>query len=438
MSVTLPIARFTKDQQNRLVQDLFNKEDNIRCFFTTKDKQWVIVPHAYGMRHHLEDIEWAEPSPMHFDESLVKKPLTEAQQLEMGTPIDTIRDQEGVVREVLEHIPEGSNSRGSVFLNLPTGYGKTNLTVYLTTRWQRNVLILCHNQEVLSQWQEEYERLGCRVHHLKACDRMESCEPADVYLCGIQAASKLRYDRVRVGVVVYDEAHEATKTGLTESLLRVRPDILVMLTATAYRQDGLERYFEQYVEHFIKRSVKRMFRVHRCISGLVPTVRQKWIQGAKRIDYDTMIRSIMEKPEITTMIVNLILSIPHGPDNRLLVLFNRNTLLESVSALLEFPHTIINKTKSRQVPEDHGCVLIIDKKGKLGLNIPNASKLIITFSTNDVHQMQGRVRRDDFDLYLVQHDHGVFAKHIQKNLEFLSEIHRENVYDYYDTITMEP
>lgn len=450
MSVALFVSGLTVPQQEAIIEDLtittldphlgLKKaiDDKTRCFFTHQKR--VIVPYAYGQKYSSAIVPTPDRKELTFNPEFVSVPLTRQKQIDSGISIGNIRDQEGVVSEVLKRLPANNISKGSVFLNLPTGYGKTKLTVFLTTQWKRQVLVICHNQTVLDQWEEEYKTIGCKTVHLHNCDKLteEDIPIADVYLCGVQSASNLKFDILNVGVVIYDEAHEATKTCCSQSLLRVRPDIVVFLTATAYRNDEYEKCFSFYVDeqNIIKRSIKKTFNVHKCLTGIEPKIRTVWREGRKELDYNYLLDSIHKDPKFISMLVKLINSIPSSSTEKLLVMFNRNKVLNQVSEKIQIPHTVINKDKGKDVPADHSVVLIIDKKGKLGLDIKGAKSLLMTYTVKDINQLQGRIRDDNFHLYLILHQHYIFENHYNKNIDFLKKLHAESISSHITTIDL--
>ena len=87
---------------------------------------------------------------------------------------------------------------------------------------------------------------------------------ADVYIVGIRKASMMKNeDFVNIGTVIIDEAHIATVTAFTQTLLKFQPRYLIGLSATPDRpSDGLHSIFNFYfgpTKDFIIRREKRIY-----------------------------------------------------------------------------------------------------------------------------------------------------------------------------------
>jgi len=143
---------------------------------------------------------------------------------------------------------------------LPTGAGKTVIFSHLARLARRQVLVLAHREELLSQAREKLERAmeGAAVVAVEQGAQQASSD-AKVLVCSIRSLHEKRLARVihqrDFGLVVYDECHHAA----AEDNLRVLRQLgafdedwngtLLGFTATTARGDGkgLDTIFERIV-----------------------------------------------------------------------------------------------------------------------------------------------------------------------------------------------
>lgn len=334
-------------------------------------------------------------------------------QREEGVEEDKIKDQEEIVEEVLNFIPNG---RGSCALYASTGVGKTSMAIHLSAMWKKKVCVICANSLVQDQWVEEYREAGAKVSYITNPARLDLDPTADVYVCGVQMASNLDPTMTSdIGTLIYDEAHLATETAITCSLLNFTPNTLLLMTGSPQREDGLEAGLELYSgKKEIVRILKKTFDSYKCLSKLVPNTSKKIrFAGKERTDYSAAMDSIHIQPGFYPMIVGLIRYIHRQAleGEKVLVFFRLNAVIEDVSARLsDIPHVLVNKNKKPDLSET-SLILAIDKKMKEGVNVPGVKHILMTYSSKNVIQPEGRSRDDDFTFWQVIHQHKMFEDH---------------------------
>ena len=150
--------------------------------------------------------------------------------------------------------------RRRLLVHLPTGAGKTVIFSHLAKLARRQVLVLAHREELLTQAREKLVRAleGDTVVEIERGALRASAE-AKVLVCSIRSLHEDRLARVLrgrdVGLIVYDECHHAA----AEDNLRVLRQLgvfepafdgtLLGFTATTARGDGqgLDEVFEAVV-----------------------------------------------------------------------------------------------------------------------------------------------------------------------------------------------
>jgi len=178
----------------------------------------------------------------------------------MTAPSPTLRPYQ---REAIEAVLDARRSGvRRMLICLPTGAGKTVIFSHLAQLARRQVLVLAHREELLSQAREKLQNAlqGTAVVALeRGAERGARAGDAKVLVCSIRSLHEQRLAEViqgrNVGLVIYDECHHAA----AEDNLRVLRQIgvfdpawqgtLLGFTATTARGDGkgLDEVFERIV-----------------------------------------------------------------------------------------------------------------------------------------------------------------------------------------------
>jgi superfamily II DNA or RNA helicase len=177
--------------------------------------------------------------------------------LPLGAPADLRPYQRAAVDAVLAARRAGKRR---LLVHLPTGAGKTVIFSHLARLAKRQVLVLAHREELLTQARDKLERAlgGAAVVAIER-GALRASPSAQVLVCSIRSLHEERLARVMrgrdIGLIIYDECHHAT----ADDNLRVLRQLgvfepafagtLLGFTATTARGDGqgLDDVFEQIV-----------------------------------------------------------------------------------------------------------------------------------------------------------------------------------------------
>ena len=176
----------------------------------------------------------------------------------MTSPSPTLRSyQREAIAAVLEARRAGVRR---MVVCLPTGAGKTVIFSHLAELARRQVLVLAHREELLSQAREKLQQ-ALRGTAVVALERgaERGASDAKVLVCSIRSLHEQRLAEVirarNVGLVIYDECHHAAAEDNLRVLRQIGvfepnwPGTLLGFTATTARGDGkgLDEVFERIV-----------------------------------------------------------------------------------------------------------------------------------------------------------------------------------------------
>lgn len=317
-----------------------------------------------------------------------------------------------------------------VFLALATSFGKTLMAVYISCILKRKVLVLCHLTSVTRQWADEYinktttSLRPTRVQFVSG----EFLDPtADVYIMGILKASNFNFtSSCDIGTIIIDEAHIATKTCFTITLLKLKPEYLIGLSATPDRNDGLHKIFELYfgsTEGFIVRNlIKSETTVIRIDSKFTPTISYTISQGKYRLDWTKLQNSLSYNPERQKFIIELVLQRVSLGD-KILVLCGRVKEAESLLNMLdEYDVSVTTLFGSDKIYDADAQILIAtSKKAGVGFNHPSLTTMILTFDFKDIRQIEGRLRTFNGTILDIVDNNPILHKHWEERRLWYTE-----------------
>ena len=182
----------------------------------------------------------------------------------------SLRDEQKVVKtEAISHL----NKYGSTIIAAYPGFGKTSSAIYIATKIKLKTLIITHRIVLVKQWEQALNKFcpDSSVQVLTAKSVMEDC---DFYI--MNAINVPKHDKnfyKDIGFLMVDEIHCIMAEGLSKCMQRIVPRYLLGLSATPYREDGLDILLDLYFgKRKIYRKLHRKHTVYKIKTSFVPTV----------------------------------------------------------------------------------------------------------------------------------------------------------------------
>lgn len=290
----------------------------------------------------------------------------------------------------------------------------TCIAIYISSRIKLRTLILCHRIVLINQWKDSIEKFcpGSTVQVITAKSVMKDC---DFYI--MNATNVVKHTRSYykdIGMLIVDECHLIMAEKLSKCMSYVNPRYLLGLSATPYRNDGLNVLMDMY---FGKRKIiRKLFRKHivyRVDTGFKPEVK---LNKMGKIDWGSVLESQANHTPRNELILRII---QNFPDRVFLVLCKRvsqaNYLVERLNELGEDVTSLIGK---QQTYEQSSRILVgTSSKCGTGFDHPRMNSLILAADLEQYFiQYLGRVFRTQDGIPMIfdiVDSHGVLVKHFR-------------------------
>ena len=245
----------------------------------------------------------------------IKRPVRE-NFLTLNIPFDgVLRPEQTEVRK--EAIKQLSSS-GSILLSMYCGFGNSAASMKIACDIGLKTLIIVNKIILIKQW-EEGINIFCPKASVQKITTKSKKDDCDFYIINAQNVEKMGNSFFSdIGTVIVDEAHLIMAETLSRCLQWVHPRYLIGLTATPYRQDGLNLLLDLYFGKY--KIIRTLFREHiayKVLTGFKPIV-EKAING--RVNWSSVLESQANDTDRNELIIKIL---KHHTHRNFLVLTKR-------------------------------------------------------------------------------------------------------------------
>ena len=438
MSVIVPVSQFKpthiklinidlhvkpiepKSNNPKFFNNSFQKKSNIVEAFDTFEndkKDYACIPFSYYY-HHLSELQnipskGLELSSLQFKGELLSRQI-----------------------QVKDEIVEILNRTGSVVLSLHTGFGKTVMALYLTSRIKERTIILCHRKIIIDQWMNSvikylphasYAILGEDVKKKEKDlfpNRVNDNQNPDILICNVINIPKIEREFFSTfGLVIVDEIHTICTESFSKALRFIFPNYIIGLSATPFRSDGMDKLIELYCgPEMVIRKMWKHFNVYKLETDYKP---ESKFNIAGTLDWNSVLEGQSNDKPRNELIVDLC---RYFCQRNILVLVKRKEHALTLKHMLQKLGHDVDVFMDTQKHCNYDCRVLIAtySKGGVGFDHPKLDMLI---SGADVQEnfMQyiGRIfRRDDVaPIYIDLVDQmPTIKKHATQRLKICKEI----------------
>lgn len=230
--------------------------------------------------------------------------------------------------------------RGGI-ISIGCGNGKTVVALYIACQLKKKTIVVCHKSFLMDQWRERISQFvpDARVGLIKQAKVVtENC---DIVLASLQSLAMRDYDKsVFKGFhfAIIDEIHHTSAEVFSRALPKITSPIMLGLSATLKRADGLSKVFEWHVGKpvFVSKrkdsSLKVMMMPY---SHLSPDYGQEVTMWSGKPNVAQMITRLCSFPPRNRAILDALSSaIAQEPGRKTLILSDRRAHLSKLESMI--------------------------------------------------------------------------------------------------------
>lgn len=331
-----------------------------------------------------------------------------------------LRDEQKIVKkEALDYLTK----TGCVILSLYTGAGKTALSINLACNIKLKVLVIVNKIVLMKQWEESIIKF-CPEAIIQRLTPQSKIKDSDFYIMNAINVEKMGKTFYKdIACVIVDEAHLIMAETLVRSLKYICPRYLIGLSATPYRNDGLNGLLDFYFgKNKIIREMKRDHIIYRVYTDIKIDME---LADNGRVNWGAVLKSQSENKERNELIVRII---QHFKERNFLVLCKRveqaNYLVKRLKEICEYVDNLIGS--KQEFDKDARILVGIHQKISVGFDHPKLDTLLLATDLDSYFiQSLGRVfRRQDtipivFDLV---DKNAILVKHYKNRKEVYTKV----------------
>lgn len=177
---------------------------------------------------------------------IVDKQLKEGQTIEL--------EFNGVLRDiqlpVVNAYIECAKTKGCGLIELPCGFGKTIIALYITYCLNKKTLVIVHKEFLLEQWKERIQEFLPNAKIGRIQGNTIDIHGKDIVIGMLQSLSMKEYPKQifdEFGFTIIDETHHIAAEVFSNALFKIVTPYMLGLSATMERKDGLTKVFQLFL-----------------------------------------------------------------------------------------------------------------------------------------------------------------------------------------------
>ncbi len=325
---------------------------------------------------------------------------------------------------------------GGGLLDIPCGYGKTCLALYIATVLKKKTLVIVHKSFLLNQWIERINEFVPKAKVGKIQGQIIDIEGKDIVIGMLQSLSMKNYPASMFnsfGLTIVDECHHISSEVFSRSLLKVVTKYTLGLSATMKRKDGLTDVFKMFLGDVV-------YKINRETEDNVLIKRIDYKSNDEEFEetifdyrgnpqYSSMITKLCDYNHRSEFIIQVIKKeLKEKPDQQIMILGQNKSILKYLHDAIEYRNLATvgyyiggMKEADLKISERKKIVVATYAMAAEGLDIKSLSTLMLVTPRTDVVQAVGRILRVKHDRPLVidiVDTHDVFQRQWKKRFTF--------------------
>jgi superfamily II DNA or RNA helicase len=296
-------------------------------------------------------------------------------------------------------------------ISVPCGFGKTIMGLYIACQLKKKTMFISHKDFLNQQFIDTVKAFSPNANIGIIKQSKVDVENKDFIIASLQSLSMRDYDINifnDIGFIIIDEVHHTGAQVFCRAFKKLHTPIILGLSATLNRKDGMRKVFEYYIGGSVYTMKKKEFtevevQIHKYYEPNVEysAVKQMW-NGKENIA--AMINNICAFKPRTNYIISVLESIiKKDPERRILILSERRNLLKDIETLI-IEKNILNKDYGYYVGRmkqddlnksaEKQIILATYQLASEGFNVPSLNTVIFASPISDIQQSIGRILRE--------------------------------------------
>lgn len=325
--------------------------------------------------------------------------------------VKTLRDEQVIA---VEKYMEQANQIGGGLLQLPCGFGKTVVALYLVSLIKLKTIIIVHKEFLMNQWIERIKMYLPTANIGIIQGKKVDVENKDIVIAMLQSVSMKDYANEVMspfGFAIVDECHHMGAEVFSKALPKIFTKYMLGLSATPDRKDGLRNVFEWYLgppAHTIIRKINQQVMLKKLtfVDPEAEKMLKKYKEGnpATRIRLLSHLVESKERNELLLSAVLDLLNMEDGDERHILLLSERRQHLEDLSVKLRENGIECGfywgGEKQSKLDEAQKCKVILGTyhMASEAMDIPSLNAMILSTPKSDIEQSVGRILRKVHDV----------------------------------------
>jgi superfamily II DNA or RNA helicase len=300
--------------------------------------------------------------------------------------------------------------RGGI-LELACAEGKTVMSLYIACQLGVRTLVIAHKEFLCNQWHERIRqfiptaKVGIIKQSKVVVDNM------DIVLASLQSLAMRDYNDdifKGFGFVILDECHHTGAEVFSRALAKVNSRVMLGLSATVTRKDGLTKVFEWHIGKPVytirKRDDPDVTIVINNYYDSDPEYCEERLMWNGKVNFAATISAIVNFAPRNAIIIEMMCAIKQrDPERRILVLSERRGHLNALRDLImAVPDNILGtigyyvggmKEAALKASESADVLLATYAMASEGMDVPGLDTLVLASPVTAIEQPVGRILR---------------------------------------------
>lgn len=298
--------------------------------------------------------------------------------------------------------------RGGI-ISVPCGFGKTIMSVYIACHFKRKTMFVSHKDFLNQQFLQTVKTFvpNAKIGIIK--QSKVDVDDKDFVIASLQSLAMRDYDMQifkQFGLVIIDEVHHLGAEVFCRAFMKLNVPIILGLSATLNRKDGMRKVFEHYIGKSVYKFAKKEttsvnVEIHKYFDPDISYSEPRLLWNGKP-NSAAMINNICSFAPRTNYIMTVLKRVLDSePSRKVLILSERRQHLANIEKLVisilkldvgyyvgGLSQTALDESAQKQI------ILATYQMAAEGMNIPTLNTVIFASPISDIQQSIGRILRE--------------------------------------------